>query len=347
MDRRQKKMDSKRIARYPTAINNYSNLDLGIVQSTSQQASTDIRSAVETTIQSAPYNITAGQIVSALNIANPWFLPWAVLRLINVNTSRNALIAIGTYIKTQLRYQEFDTVRLAVAESLQKVAVQAKRSVIYGLLTTDTAAEATDLSGPNNIGPALGVNLIEMAHWDSNNPPTTYSASASNSESKSSMQLGNPLTLKFAIIKCITQNATEVNSLHTKIQNRLTIDQKIPIGNIVNHEVTRIDQLAYKCSQAAAATPKPHVIIVCGGQIETGAEQEPGHVFDLQQMSVARLLQEQMIALDVPIVNAIMSEETKADISGTDPSAFLNTGLPNTLADYSISIGLYNQANPV
>ncbi|GAB5368997.1 hypothetical protein AAMO2058_001367200 [Amorphochlora amoebiformis] len=347
MDHIQKQMDSKRIARYPTAINNYSNLDLGIVQSTSQQASTDIRSALETTIESAPYNITASQIVSALNIPNPWFLPWAVLRLINVNTSRNALIAIGTYIKTQLRCQEFDTVRLAVAESLQKVAVQAKRSVVYGLLTTTTAAQATDLSGPNNIGPTLGVNLIEMAHWDSNNPPTTYSASASKSESKSSMQLNNPLTLKFAIIKCITQNSTEVNSLSTKILNRLTIDQNIPIGNIVNYEVTRIDQLAYKCSHAAAATPKPHVIIVCGGQIQTGTEKEPGHIFDLQQMSVARLLQEQMIALDVPIVNAIMSEETKADISGTDPTAFLNTGLPNTLADYSISIGLYNQANPV
>ncbi len=102
------------------------------------------------------------EYIHIIRVPGAFELPLAAQKLF-VDKRPDAVICLGCIIKGETRHNEY--ISLAVANGIMQLSLYEKRPVIFGVLTTETNAQAKDRSGGKhgNKGIEAAVAAIRMA----------------------------------------------------------------------------------------------------------------------------------------------------------------------------------------
>ncbi len=105
--------------------------------------------------------VTAENIVRA-DVPGSYELPWGAQCLLEQDAKLDGVIALGCVIQGETRHFEF--ICQAVAQGIMRVALDAQKPVIFGVLTPDTQQQALDRAGGKygNKGIEAAVALLEL-----------------------------------------------------------------------------------------------------------------------------------------------------------------------------------------
>lgn len=120
------------------------------------------RRCVETLIEHG----CADDDLEVVRVPGAWELPQMVARLARGRQSWHAIVAIGCVIRGDTPH--FDFVAGEAARGLGQIAVEGRVPVIFGVLTTDTQAQADERAAAapegQDKGREVALAALEMAH---------------------------------------------------------------------------------------------------------------------------------------------------------------------------------------
>ena len=106
----------------------------------------------------------ARQNILDFEVPGSFELPSAAAMLLDANEDVDAVICLGCIIQGETRHFEF--IAQAVADGIAKVGIEYTVPVIFGVLTCNTAEQASDRSGGKhgNKGVEAAASCLQMLH---------------------------------------------------------------------------------------------------------------------------------------------------------------------------------------
>lgn len=141
---------------------NNANFKIGIIVSRWNQEVTGAlkEGAMQTLLEAG----VARQNILDFEVPGSFELPSAAAMLLDANEDVDAVICLGCIIQGETRHFEF--IAQAVANGIAKVGIEYTVPVIFGVLTCNTAEQATDRSGGKhgNKGVEAAASCLQMLH---------------------------------------------------------------------------------------------------------------------------------------------------------------------------------------
>lgn len=141
---------------------NNANFKIGIIVSRWNQEVTGAlkEGAMQTLLEAG----VARQNILDFEVPGSFELPSAAAMLLDANEDVDAVICLGCIIQGETRHFEF--IAQAVADGIAKVGIEYTVPVIFGVLTCNTAEQASDRSGGKhgNKGVEAAASCLQMLH---------------------------------------------------------------------------------------------------------------------------------------------------------------------------------------
>lgn len=146
-----------------TVIPSGKGLQIGVIVSEWNSAITSAlyKGTIDTLIKNG---VEASMITSA-SVPGTFELSVAAEMMLRKNAHLDAIICLGCVIQGETKH--FDFICQAVANGITQVSIQHQKPVVFGVLTTNTLAQAQDRSGGKhgNKGDEAAITALKMAYF--------------------------------------------------------------------------------------------------------------------------------------------------------------------------------------